>query len=92
MKDVTCPYCLHDQEICHDDGFGYEESTPHQQECPNCGKIFVFYTEISFYYEAFQADCLNGGEHDYQSSYTYPIRFTTSKCTICGKTRNLTNE
>ncbi len=25
MKDINCPYCDAELDICHDDGFGYEE-------------------------------------------------------------------
>lgn len=28
-KDVECPYCEEWNEICHDDGFGYEEGVAH---------------------------------------------------------------
>ena len=51
MSDLECPYCEKDCEVCHDDGFGYEEGKKHQMECPHCGKSFVFETSISFYYE-----------------------------------------
>jgi len=61
--DVECPYCGKDQEINHDDGFGYEEGVSHEQECGNCEKAFVFQTSISFYYESYKADCLNGSPH-----------------------------
>ena len=71
-KDVECPYCGQWQEICHDDGYGYEENTFHQQECLHCDKIFVFTTSISFYYDATKADCLNGGEHRYYHLSRYP--------------------
>jgi len=66
--DVECPYCGKPQEINHDDGYGYEEDEPHNQECGDCGKVFAFTTSISFYYDAYQADCLNDGEHDMESN------------------------
>lgn len=62
--DVECPYCEYEQEICHDDGYGYEEDVEHEQTCPECDKIFVFTTSISYYYEVNKADCLNGSEHN----------------------------
>ena len=67
MSDVECPYCGEDQEINHDDGYGYEEGKKHEQQCSDCNKNFVYETSISFHYEAEKADCLNDGrEHDYK--------------------------
>lgn len=64
-KDVECPYCGEWNEICHDDGFGYEEDVAHEMECSHCEKNFVFYTSISFHYSAEKADCLNGAAHNF---------------------------
>ena len=50
MSDVKCPYCGLEQEINHDDGFGYDEGVDHEQDC-NCGKTFIFTTSISFNYD-----------------------------------------
>ena len=33
MKDVECPYCYADQEINHDDGYGFDEDQLYEQEC-----------------------------------------------------------
>ena len=84
MKDAECPYCGAGQEICHDDGYGYEEDKAHQQECSRCRKAFVFYTAISFSYETQKADCLNGAEHDYKRTNTYPKWAARDRCTMCG--------
>ena len=65
-KDVECPYCEEWNEICHDDGFGYDEDRAHEMECDHCGKNFVFHTSISFHYEAGKADCLNGDPHNFR--------------------------
>ena len=51
MSDVKCPYCETDQEINHDDGYGYEEGEDHEQYCTSCSKEFIFTTEISFSYQ-----------------------------------------
>ena len=59
MSDVSYPYCGAEQEICHDDGYGYDEDTEHQQHCRDCGKQFTYTTAVSFDYEVF---C--DGEHD----------------------------
>jgi hypothetical protein len=89
--DVNCPYCDAPIEICHDDGFGFEEGVKHEYECPSCRKTFVFETSISFYYEADKADCLNeGGEHDWKPTTTVPAWYTSMRCTMCDKERQPT--
>jgi hypothetical protein len=93
MKDIECPYCHYEQDINHDDGYGYEENIYHQQECEKCGKIFLFETTISFYYDVFQASCLNDeSDHDYQLTHTFPREFANMECKICGDIRELTEE
>jgi len=82
--DIQCPYCGMDQEINHDDGYGYEEDELHQQECRDCEKIFTFNTHISFNYDAHKAECLNYGEHEYQLTKTFPTEFAQLRCTTCG--------
>lgn len=85
--DLECPYCEKELEICHDDGFGYEEGVKHEMECDSCGKSFVFETSISFYFESEKADCLNDGEHIWKAQTCYPKKFTKMKCKSCGKKR-----
>ena len=53
MDPVKCPYCKHEQDINHDDGYGYEENARHCQSCSNCNKEFKFTTEISYHYDVF---------------------------------------
>lgn len=64
--DVNCPYCGQGLEICHDDGYGYEEEEFHSQECGHCEKTFSFTTSIHYYYEAKKADCMNGEKHNWK--------------------------
>jgi hypothetical protein len=90
--DIECPYCEKELDICHDDGFGYEEGVKHRQECPHCEKSFVFETSISFYYEPEKADCLNDDKHDYKMTTVFPKEFTQMECTMCGDRRELTDE
>lgn len=93
MKDTNCPYCDAEIDINHDDGNGYKEGVTHQQECPECGKVFVFTTSISFYYEAEKADCLNeGGEHKYEPTRKIPKEFTKMRCIMCDEEREPTAE
>ena len=91
MKDIECPYCEYEQEVNHDDGFGYEEGPLHEMECGSCGKNFVFTTSISYYYEPAKADCLNGEPHDFQPTKTYPKRFAKMGCTMCDATREMSD-
>lgn len=92
QDDVKCPYCGQEQEICHDDGYGYEEDEHHEQECVSCEKTFIFMTTISFYYQAFKADCLNGGDHEYKPTITYPVEATRMRCVNCGIERPANEE
>lgn len=92
MSDVECPYCGKEQEICHDDGYGYEEDARHEQYCGNCRKEFVFTTSIIFYYEAYKADCLNDGNHKLNPSHTLPKWATKMVCDDCDYERPPTPE
>ena len=90
--DIECPYCEKEMDICHDDGFGYEEGVKHHYTCDHCDKSFVFETSISFYYEPEKADCLNDKDHEYKISSTYPAEFSTMICKMCGDERELTED
>jgi len=91
MSDVECPYCGADQEIDHDDGYGYEEDRVHEQECNECEKAFVFKTSIHFYYEVSKADCLNGAPHNFKATKTYPVKYTKMRCVDCDEERKPTD-
>jgi hypothetical protein len=91
-KDVSCPYCGLPQDINHDDGYGYQESVIHNQQCGGCDKYFTFTTSISFSYEVEQADCLNGAEHDFKPTNTFPKEYTRMECSVCGESRALSEE
>lgn len=84
MNDTDCPYCGANVFINHDDGYGYEEDEIHHQECGKCKKTFSFTTSISFHYSTYKAACLNGGEHRYEETKTYPVEFSRMVCTDCG--------
>ncbi len=87
MNDVICPYCNEEQEICHDDGYGYDESKTHNQECGDCGKTFTYTTSISFYYEAEKAPCLNGESHKWNNIAGFPNGYFSNRqrCKWCDK-------
>ena len=90
--DVECPYCGEWLEINHDDGFGYAEDEAYEQECCACEKYFIFHTSISYSYTANRADCLNGGEHRYKKTATFPKRYTRMRCIDCDEEREPTEE
>lgn len=92
MKDINCPYCDHPQEINHDDGYGYSEERIHQQQCGKCDKYFTFTTSIMYHYEVDKADCLNGGEHEYYPTHTFPKEYTKMRCSMCEDERYLTED
>lgn len=77
MSDVTCPYCGKEQEIDHDDGYGYEEDGDYEQECIHCGETFKFLTNISFSYTVYCQD----DDHDFESfGEKWPGMFQCKKC------------
>ena len=91
-KDVNCPYCGAEQDICHDDGYGYEEDRMFDQTCHECDRTFIFTTSIRFLYEVSKADCLNGDEHKYKPTHTYPVEYTKMRCAVCDRARACTTE
>lgn len=92
MKDLTCPYCGHEQDVCHDDGQGYEEDVLHEEECYECEKYFTFHTTIIFHYKEFKADCLNDDNHKFKPTRTFPKECTQMKCQTCEEKREPTDE
>lgn len=64
MTDVICPYCEEEQEINHDDGYGYEEDREFEQDCSFCDRTFKFTTSISFNYTVYCE-----GEHKMENIY-----------------------
>lgn len=84
-RDVECPYCGAGNDICHDDGYGYEEDCVHEQECDDCCKVFAYTTSVSYYHQAHAAECLNGADHRFEPVQYYPPVFPDAKrCRDCG--------
>lgn len=92
MSDLNCPYCGAELDVNHEDGQNYEQDIKHEMQCPQCDRYFVFRTTILFCYDAERADCLNGDNHDWQPTHTYPKEFTQMQCKICGERRDPTKE
>ena len=91
MNDVNCPYCGADQEISHDDGYGYEEDGLYEQECGECEKIFTYTTYIHLSYTTRKADCLNDGEHDWKAMIGAPAEYFEGRerCSQCNEERKV---
>ena len=87
-SDVECPYCRAEQEIDHDDGYGYQEDVTYEQQCCNCDKYFAYTTAIIYHYESNKADCLNGGEHQLKKCRSYPEFMSKNYCVDCGYEEN----
>ena len=89
MKDVECPYCGKDLEINHDDGYGYEESEVHEQECCFCEKTFHYWTTISFDHSAEKAPCKNGEPHNWVDVKGCPKGYyeNLARCSYCQEER-----
>ena len=86
MSD-TCPYCGAEVEINHDDGYGLDESETFSQTCGTCDKTFVYTTSISVDHDLEKADCLNGSDHQFELTVTYPPQFARLRCKTCGETK-----
>lgn len=91
-KDIKCPYCLEEQDIDHGDGYGYQEDTVYEQECTRCGRTFIYTTTCTFHYKVEKADCLNGAEHTWKPTHTWPRCATQMYCTQCDAHRDPTDE
>jgi len=79
MSDVKCPYCGEDQEINHDDGYGYEDGGEFEQDCVSCEKTFKFSTSISFSYIVYCQD----GDHDIEPWTDHKGMYGCKKCEFC---------
>lgn len=77
MSDVQCPYCKTEQEINHDDGYGYEEDGEHEQECYECEKTFEFTTAIYFSYNVY---CQGGHRLDGGTMVSGSVMYRCEDC------------
>lgn len=87
MKDLECPYCGHEQDVCHDDGFGYSEDELHEVECDACEKTYGFRTIIILHYDPVATPCLNGEPHQWKDARRYTSKGTEvfERCEACDK-------
>lgn len=81
-RDVECPECGADNEINHDDGFGYSEDQTHVMHCSHCDKQFGFHTSIHLHYSEVKTPCLNGGD-DHILGTNFFHDGTQEYCEVC---------
>lgn len=84
MSDIKCPYCQAENEIDHDDGYGYDEDTLHQQQCCECEKTFGYTTAIHFHYTPRLLPCANGENHDMKPVIHFPNQWPDWVRCECG--------
>ena len=91
IKDVECPYCDHEQDIDHDDGYGYAENETFFQECEECGKTFSFTTSVHYYHDAAECPCKNGEDHNWEEIHGCPDWYFLNKrrCSYCQEEKDL---
>jgi hypothetical protein len=82
MSQLTCPYCGKETDPDDDQ---HEPDVTIEATCRKCGKTFVYTIEYYPTYTEYQADCLNGGEHDYQPVSEWPedLQWVRMRCTMC---------
>ncbi len=86
MYECTCPYC--DKDL-NDPDDAYNPGELYEKQCRYCEKIFIFEIDYIKTYHCKQADCLNGAEHDFKKTKTFPERFAKLRCTMCGMEKSL---
>jgi hypothetical protein len=89
VYDLDCPYChakIDDPDDC------YEPDKVYQHQCHECEKYFTFTIDYIRDYSSEQADCLNGAEHDYKETTTYPKRYTRLVCSMCDDRKSVSPE
>jgi len=83
MDDLNCPYCNKAMDTLDDQS---DPGRLHERQCPYCGKHFVFEIEYAPIYTSRKADCLNGAEHDFVMTRTFPPEFARAECMTCRET------
>ena len=84
MGDLICPYC---DKQCEADEEARRQDEVYEHECEHCEKNFVYTLWYDICYSEDKADCLNGGEHNYEEICGYPPEVFKNKrrCSMCDK-------
>lgn len=88
MEFIDCPHCCNTEEY---DWLGEERL---ELECPQCSKIFSVTIQHEVVFYSSEAECLNGGEHDWKCIYGSSNEYFKKEqhCVMCGRTRTLIEE
>ena len=92
MSYIRCPYCGHKNDIDQCDGHGTEEDVTYHEECYKCENQFTFTVSWSCTFYPEKSDCLNGGEHKWTPTITYPLELTRMRCGDCDQERQPTEQ
>jgi transcription elongation factor Elf1 len=91
MKDLTCPYCGHEQDAEE----MHEPDTLYEIECEECQKIFGVNVEWEPTYYCKEAPCLNGEPHEMHKTIRFPRVIGGRErwhCMTCDHTENRPSE
>lgn len=84
MRDIECPYCGHEQDVCQDDGHASEDGATYEEQCESCEKMFALVPSISFDFGTYKADCMNDGPHDWNvSKHIHYEGKKYRRCNVC---------
>jgi uncharacterized protein with PIN domain len=88
---MDCPYCDGEVEAPEESN---ESGVPYENECPHCGKNFIFYIEWWPSYSPSKAPCLNGKPHNYIPIIGVPKEYFENKrrCSYCADEITLAKE
>ena len=86
MDDCYCPYCEKNNGRIDD---CYEQNEVYETQCADCEKNFVFTVDYDISYDTSKAACLNGADHNYEKTQTFPPEFAKLRCTMCSHEKPL---
>ena len=59
------------------------ESYPYSFKCEVCRMTFVIQVTLTYALSAQKANCLNGGNHDYEETFARPRKHAKLRCKNC---------
>lgn len=82
---IECPYC--GQKHDTDGYYEHEEGSLIEVECDNCGKKYQYTWATHHTFDVNQADCLNDGQHVWETIVGYPEEYFVNRirCKGCGE-------
>jgi len=86
MSDLECPYCGKEQ-LHIDSDYGQDDES--EYECEHCEKNFMLHASWEISFSSRKADCLNGGEHNYEITKHCAEIFRVLRCSMCNDEKPL---